>query len=82
MKGNNIPNWNELQEIFDVQPFKWNSKKQKQLERLGYKVERNSGHPKMYIIHNNKTHCITLCSTPSDMYAGRQILRCIRRIYE
>ncbi len=73
--------WEELQNIFDVQPFKFSNKTKEKIERLGYRVVHNNGkHPKMYI-HLDKTYVITLCST-GERYCGRQILRQIRKVYE
>lgn len=73
--------WDDLQEIF-LNFRKFNSTTQDKLERLGFRVVYNSKHPKMYIERNGVTHVVTLCTTPSDGYAGRQILRKIRSIYE
>lgn len=73
--------WDDLQEIF-LNFREFNSNIQDKLERLGFKVVRNSKHPKMYIERNGVTPVVTLCSSPSDGYAGRQILRRIRAIYE
>lgn len=53
------------------------SKVRKDLKKLGFEVYGN-GHPKIRV----KGQVITLCVTPSDKYAGRQILRQIRRVYE
>lgn len=75
-------NWEELHDIFDIQPFKFDLKVKERIERLGYKVVWNKcKHPKMYI-ELDKTYVITLSTTPSDRYAGRQILRQIRKVYE
>lgn len=68
--------WQDLESIF--LDFKGvNSKVVKDLAKLGIEVYGN-GHPKIRI----KGVVITLCKTPSDKYAGRQILRQIRRVYE
>lgn len=73
--------WDDLVKIFDVQPFVYNRKVERKLEKLGYKTIRVKGnHPKMYI-NLDKTYVITLCCSPSDTYCGRQILRQIRKIY-
>lgn len=68
--------WADLEAIF--LDFKGvTSKVRKDLKKLGFEVYGN-GHPKMRV----KGQVITLCVTPSDKYAGRQILRQIRRVYE
>lgn len=68
--------WADLQAIF--LNFKGVNKRViKDLQKLGIKVYGN-GHPKIRI----KDQVITLSVTPSDKYAGRQILRQIRRLYE
>lgn len=78
-----IPNWKELNEIFEKNDFRLNEKVLDKIRALGYKVVKNKGkHPKMYIKHNNKTYVITMSSTPSKQYNGRVILREIRKIYE
>lgn len=77
-----IPNWDKLNEIFDKNDFKLSVKVLERLNALGYRTHYNSKHPKLYIIHNGKTHIITMSMTPSKCYSGRVILREIRRIYE
>lgn len=73
--------WEELQEIFDVQPFKFTGKTKDQIERLGYRVSDYKGnHPKLYI-ELDKTYVITL-STTGEVYSGRQCLRRIRKVFE
>ena len=49
----------------------------KDLQKLGIEVKINK-HVKMTI----KGQIYTISASPSDKYAGRQILRVIRRIYE
>lgn len=73
--------WDELQDIF--KDFtKLHSSHLERLRKLGFEVVYNSKHPKIYIPRNGVTYCVTFSSTPSDKYAGRQILRQIRAIYE
>lgn len=68
--------WADLEAIF--LSFKGVNKRViKDLQKLGIEVYGN-GHPKIRV----KGQVITLCVTPSDKYAGRQILRQIRRVYE
>ena len=68
--------WHDLESIF--LDFKGvNSRVIKDLAKLGIEVYGTS-HPKIRI----KGVVITLSTTPSDTYAGRQILRQIRRVYE
>jgi len=68
--------WADLEAIF--LNFKGVNKRViKDLQKLGIEVYGN-GHPKIRV----KGQVITLCVTPSDKYAGRQILRQIRRVYE
>ena len=68
--------WQDLENIF--LDFKGVNKNViKDLNKLGFEVYGNK-HPKIQI----KGYVITLCTTPSDKYAGRQILRQIRRLYE
>lgn len=68
--------WNDLQDIF--LDFKGvNGKVRKKLQRIGFEVYGNK-HPKIRV----KGQVVTLSTSPSDEYAGRQILRVIRRIYE
>lgn len=68
--------WADLEAIFlDYKGV--TSKVRKDLKKLGFEVYGN-GHPKIRV----KGQVITLCTTPSDIYAGRQILRRIRRVYE
>lgn len=68
--------WADLEAIF--LSFKGVNKRViKGLQKLGFEVYGN-GHPKIRV----KGQVITLCVTPSDKYAGRQILRQIRRVYE
>ena len=73
--------WKELEDIFG-DFHKLTSKHISRLEKLGFKVVYMGGHPKLYIEHNGTVHVVTFSSTPSDRYAGRQILRQIRRIYD
>lgn len=73
--------WDELQDIFK-DFHKLNSSHLDRLRKLGFEVVYNSKHPKIYIPRNGKTYCVVFSSTPSDKYAGRQILRQIRSIYE
>lgn len=68
--------WADLEKIF--LNFKGvNSRVIKDLAKLGIEVYGN-GHPKIRV----KDQVITLSVTPSDINAGRQILRQIRRLYE
>lgn len=68
--------WHDLEKIF--LNFKGVNKRVIiDLAKLGIEVYGN-GHPKIRI----KGYVITLCTSPSDKYAGRQILRQIRRLYE
>lgn len=68
--------WHDLERIF--LNFKGvNNHVRKDLAKLGIEVYGN-GHPKIRL----KGQVITLCTSPSDIYAGRQILRQIRRVYE
>ncbi len=68
--------WQDLEDIF--LNFKGVNKRViKSLKKLNIEVYGNK-HPKIKI----KDQVITLCVSPSDIYAGRQILRIIRRIYE
>lgn len=68
--------WNDLQDIF--LDFKGvNGKVRNKLHRIGFEVYGDK-HPKVRV----KGQVVTLSTTPSDEYAGRQILRIIRRIYE
>lgn len=68
--------WHDLERIF--LDFKGvNSRVIKDLAKLGIEVYGN-GHPKIRL----KGQVITLSASPSDKYAGRQILRQIRRLYE
>lgn len=77
-----LPIWDELQDIFK-DFVKLSRKHLKRLRKLGFKVVYNkSNHPKIYIPRNGVTYCVTFSTTPSDRYAGRQILRQIRAIYE
>lgn len=77
-----IPHWKELNEIFDRNDFKLTTKTLNRLNALGYRTHYTDNHPKLYIVHNGKTHIITMCMTPSKCYTGRVILREIRRVYE
>ena len=73
--------WDELQDIFkDYKKLKMEHIDR--LRKLGYEVVYQGKHPKIYIQINGKKECVTICSTPSDKYAGRQILRQIRALYE
>lgn len=68
--------WADLEAIF--LNFKGvNNRVKKDLLKLGIEVYGN-GHPKIRV----KGQVITLSASPSDKYAGRQILRQIRRVYE
>lgn len=68
--------WDDLQDIF--LDFKGvNGKVRKELQRIGFEVYGDK-HPKIRV----KGQVVTLSTSPSDKYAGRQILRIIRRIYE
>lgn len=73
--------WDDLQEIF-LDYRKISPKHIDKLRRLGFRVVYEGKHPKIYIIRKGIEHCITFCTTPSDKYAGRQILRQIRAVYE
>ena len=73
--------WDDLSDIFENFK-KFDYKIQNRLQKLGFEVVYTGKHPKMYFYIDNIRYCITLCSTPSDKYAGRQILRQIRRYYE
>lgn len=84
MKTNNktlLEKWDELSDIFsDFKRYK--DLDINKLHKLGFEVVYNGKHPKMYFYIDNKKYYITLSSTPSDKYAGKQILRQIRRYYE
>lgn len=74
------PIWDELQDIFLKEKQFYRQKER--LEMLGYRVVHIKGnHPKLYIALD-KIYVITLSLTPSDIYAGRQTLRQIRKVYE
>lgn len=68
--------WADLEAIF-LNYKGLTSRVRKDLKKLGFEVYGN-GHPKIRV----KGQVITLCKTPSDIYAGRQILRLIRKVYE
>lgn len=73
--------WDELQDIF-LKFKKFDKKTQVRIKKLGFRTHwEKCKHPKMYI-ELDRTYIITLCTTPSDNYAGRQILRQIRKVYE
>lgn len=73
--------WTELSDIF-LDYSKYNLSIEKQLIKLGIEVVRDKGnHVKLFFYHKGKKSCITIATTPSDQYAGRQILRQIRKIY-
>lgn len=68
--------WEDLEAIFlDYNGV--NARVIKDLAKLGFEVYGNK-HPKIRV----KGKIITMDKTPSDVNAGRQILRQIRRIYE
>lgn len=73
--------WEQLESIFEDFD-KISNRLIKKLETLGFEVAYTGKHPKMYVYRNGKRYCITLSCTPSDKYAGRQILRQIRKVYE
>lgn len=73
--------WDELQDIF-LDFRKLTQRDIDRLNKLGLKTTYEGKHPKIYIVRHGVTHSVTFCSTPSDKYAGRQILRHIRSVYE
>ena len=75
------PMWEELKSIF-MGFTKFNPKMQRRLEHLGYEVKTNGKHFKMYVELNGNKHMVLISSTPSDAFAGNQVLQEIRRIYE
>lgn len=76
------PMWEELKDIF-MCFRKFTDKMQRRLERLGFEVKNSGGkHYKMYIELNGNKYMILISSTPSDTFAGNQILQEIRRVYE
>ena len=54
----------------------------RQLEGLGFRVEKTSKHSKIYMPIRGQERMMVVSNTPSDKHAGRQILRQIRRMYE
>ena len=75
------PVWEELKSIF-MGFTKFNSKMQRRLEHLGYEVKCNGKHHKMYVELDGNRYMVLISSTPSDAFAGNQVLQEIRRIYE
>jgi hypothetical protein len=73
--------WDTLNSIFNSSRG-LTSKDIQELEKLGFRVHYSKRHPKLYFVHNGKTHIITMSKTPSDTNWGRQTLRVIRKIYE
>ena len=69
--------WCELQRIF-MDYKKLTSKVIKDLEGLGFKVDKGKNHTKIIM----PVGIMVISNTPSDKQAGRQILRQIRRMYE
>ena len=68
--------WPQLEAIF-LNYKGITSKVVKDLQKLGIEVKINK-HAKIII----EGYIFTISATPSDKYAGRQILREIRRYYE
>ena len=69
--------WDELEDIF----FNYkglNTRTRQRLERLGFTVIKSSNHSKIIM----PVGTMIISNTPSDLHAGRQILRQIRRMYE
>ena len=69
--------WDELEDIF----FNYkglNTRTRQRLERLGFTVVKLSNHSKIIM----PVGTMIISNTPSDLHAGRQILRQIRRMYE
>lgn len=75
------PIWEELKDIF-FSFKKMNAKTVGRLEKLGYEVKFSGNHYKVFIELGNKKEMILISSSPSDTYAGSQILQDIRRAYE
>jgi len=75
------PIWNSLKSIFSNYT-KYTSKVESDLQKLNIPVTRIKGnHAKLCFIVNGIKKYVTISCSPSDTYAGNQILRQIRRIY-
>lgn len=74
--------WTDLTDIF-LNYSSYNGNVERNLNRLNIStVKSNGGHIKCFFWINGKKQCVTISTTPSDRYAGRQILRQFRKIYE
>lgn len=74
--------WKELESIFKNYK-RYNSIIENRLTKLNIDVTRVKGnHIKLGFLVNNVKKYVTISTTPSDTYAGKQILRQIRRLYQ
>lgn len=74
--------WDNLLDIF-LDYKSYNSQVEYKLNKLGIDTVHDKGsHVKCFFNVNGQKCCITIATTPSDRYAGRQILRQFRRYYE
>lgn len=76
------PIWNELECIFKSYK-KYNDDIETRLKKLNINTTRVKGnHVKLCFLIDGIKKYVTIATTPSDTYAGKQILRQIRRLYE
>ena len=72
--------WNNLEDIF-LNYSGLTSRVEKNLSKIGVTVVRGGKHAKLFF-SNLDAACFTISLSPSDNYAGRMILRDIRRNFE
>ena len=74
--------WDELSNVF-LEYSKYDAKIEKRLNKLCIETVHNKGnHVKLFFYVKGKKQCIIIATSPSDTYAGRQILRQFRKCYE
>ena len=73
--------WLILQEAFsDYKRF--TDVIEQKLNRIGVIAIKTRKHIKLVFSLGDNNFCVVISATPSDRYAGNQILRVFRRIYE
>lgn len=55
---------------------------ERKLNRIGVIAIKSRKHIKLIFSLGENDFCVVISATPSDRYAGNQILRVFRRIYE
>ena len=73
--------WLILQEVFSNYK-RFTDVMERKLNKIGVAVMKNRKHIKLSFSLGENNYCVVISATPSDRYAGNQILRVFRRIYE